>query len=78
MLCLTSSDKLRAKDVQLNKDLSFGEIIKKDVVQVFSNVAKATFDHLPWFNGFIIYEGGIRGEGVVSSKEIETRAILIH
>lgn len=77
-LCLPSSDKLRAKGVQLNKDLSYGEIIKKDVVQVFSDAAKATFDYLPWFNGFIIYEGGIRGEGVASSKEVETRAVLIH
>lgn len=76
--CLPSSNKLRAKDVQLNKDLSYGEKIKKDVVQVFSDAAKATFDYLLRLNGFIIYEGGIRGEGVASSKEVETRAILIH
>lgn len=35
MLCLSSSDKLKIKDKQLNKDLTFEEIIKRDVVQVF-------------------------------------------
>ena len=39
MLFLPSSDKLNVMDVQLDKDLSFGEIIKKDVVQVFYDVA---------------------------------------
>lgn len=35
MLCLSSSDKLKIKDKQLNKELTFEEIIKRDVGQVF-------------------------------------------
>lgn len=52
MSCLSSSDKLKIKDKQLNKDLTFEEIIKRDVVQVFVYAAfkgvndKATFIYI--------------------------------
>lgn len=87
LLCLPTSDKLKIRDVQLHKDLRFGETIiikKKDVEQVFSDATfnrgwhgNAIFDYLLWFTGSIICTGDIRGEGVASSKEAEKRAILV-